>query len=255
MIYYDAAKQASNALIRNWILIPAAISGYLIYFLSALLFNQAGFFGGMIVGLVQIFLISVSYCWLRDSVGREKIKLEDLYKLDSAVFSSVINTGFILFVAKFGLLIVLQGIGAEHMMILVQFALVIGCNALPEVLYLQRYESIAAIQESFEFIKSNWIEWFLPFMFFLTPWIFILSSMDRILLFMSRMDEMLPASVVFFSTKSLAMQIFSDISIGSYISNILALIIFIWYMLFRGFLFLVLTNSSRRKREYQNRIR
>lgn len=249
-LYKESSIDATRALWRNWPLLIGVIISSLIVFLVTFLFGQSGFAGGMIIGLVQIVLISIGYSWLRDSVSRERLLFKGLYQLDVGLFSSVINTAFILFIGKFLLSLFAQAPGFEWVMVLVQFGLVIVCNALPEVLYIQRYEGVAALQESIDFIKRNWIEWFLPLVLIAVPWIFI--SVDMLLFLVAKMDELLPATIVFHIVRVFSSSFLNGIGpVGTFLSYFLALILFVWFMLFRGFLFSGMVNGSRRQRAFK----
>jgi hypothetical protein len=186
-------------------------------------------------------------------VSRERLLFKGLYQLDVGLFSSVINTAFILFIGKFLVSLFAQAPGLEWIMVLVQFGLVIVFNALPEVLYVQKYEGVAALQESLDFIKRNWIEWFLPLLLIAAPWILI--STDMLLFLIAKMDELLPATIVFHITRVFSAAYLNNLGVvGSFLSYFLALVLFVWFMLFRGFLFAGMVNGSRRQRAFRAKL-
>jgi hypothetical protein len=252
-IYFDSARFASTALVRNWPLLLGVVGAFGIYAIVASIFGRMGFAGGMVVGMTQIVLLSVGYSWLSSSVSHERIKIKELYTFDYGLFSTVINTGFIIFIAKFLLSIFAQSSGSEWIMVLVQFALVVICNALPEVLYIMRAEGLNAISESVDFMKRNWIEWFIPLLLFLVPWIVV--SLEILLILISKMDELLPATIVFNVVRTFSKPWFESIGIiGFILSNLIAVVMFVWFMLFRGFLFKELISGSRRQRIFKAKL-
>ena len=252
-LYRHAAKEASIALYRNPLLLLGTIVSLGIYLFAGQLFGRGGFFGGMIVGLVQVVLISVWYCWLRDVVSYQRLAYRGMYQLDGSLFSAVINTGFVLFIGKLLLSFFLQGTGNQEILLIVQFGLVIICNALPETLYLQRSDGIEAIVESARFTRQNWIEWFIPFIILVAPWIFV--SVDILLILIAKMEELLPATVVFNSMKLFTTAVLARVPYAYYIGLGVGLISFTWYSLFRGFLFQELQRGSRRQRVFVERQR
>jgi hypothetical protein len=245
-LYLEAARDASIALYRNPVLILGTALSFIVYNFSMRLLSSGGFFGGMVVGLVQLFFISVAYCWLRDAVSNERLVWRGLYQLDGMLFSSIINTGFVLFLAKFVLSIFIQASGHEGLFLVMQLGLVLVCNALPEVLYLGRSDGVEAIKDAAQFTRENWIEWFFPFFLFMIPWLTV--SSDILLILLAKMDELLPATVIFQSVKIFSTMFFGSSIFSTILSYLLGLIAFIWFMLFRGFLFKALSVGSRRTR-------
>ena len=252
-LYLDAAREATIALWRNPLLIIGTILSFAVFSFTSQLLGGQGFFGGMVVGLVQLFFLSVAYCWLRDSVSHERLEWRSFYQLDGSLFSSIINTGFVLFIAKFFLSIAIQSSGHEGLLLVMQLGLILICNSLPEVLYVQRAEGLAAIKESADFTRENWIEWFIPFFFFLIPW--LLVSPEMLLILLAKMNELLPATIVFQSIRLFTASALPPSMMGSFISLTLGVIAFIWFMLFRGFLFKALSMGSRRTRIFLSKQR
>jgi hypothetical protein len=121
---------------------------------------------------------------------------------------------------------------------------VVVLNALPEVLYRHRTDSLAAIQEAFDFTIKNWVEWFLPLALVLAP---LLSySLINALAILSGGFVLLPIQIAIISISTLLDE-FALVGIA------LAIIAGTWFMVFRGFLFNELALSSRRKRAFMNR--
>jgi len=253
-LYTHAAIDATRALYRNPLLVVSTACSFAAYFFVAQLMGQGGFFGGMVVGLVQLFFISVAYCWLRDAVSNERLPWRGLYQLDGMLFSSIINTGFVLFLAKFFLSLFIQASGNDGLFFVMQLGLILVCNALPEVLYLGRAEGVDAIKDAAQFTRENWIEWFLPLILFLVPWLMV--SPQILLILLAKMDELLPATIVLQSVKIFSASVLPSMGIMTTImSYALGLIAFVWFMLFRGFLFKELSIGSRRTRIFLSKQR
>lgn len=250
--YADAAMNASRALKRNWLIVPASAVAYRLFLLVGDLFGQMGFGGGLIVGLIQILFLSVYYCWVRDSVEKDRVTMQSLTKIDGSVFSAVINTAFILFIAKFLVASLIQGLNLAWVPILLQFGIVIVCNALPEVVYQHRYDGMTAIAEAAKFTRENWIEWFIPFIVILIPWFLI--SPDTALVLIAKLDEMLPATAVYQTFALIPLVVHGSDALNQIVAIVLGIVGFNWYMLFRGFLFRDFETGSRRQRAFRSKL-
>ena len=184
----------------------------------------------------------------------ERLEFKSMYQLDGMLFSSIINTGFILFLGKLLLSVVLQSFGNPSMMLVAQLGLIIICNALPEVLYLGRAEGgVPALADAAQFTRENWIEWFAPFLVLVLPW--LLVSPEFLLVLMAKMDELIPATIVFQSVRLFSSSFLPGGFISTIVSYGLGLTIFVWFMLFRGFLFQELQRGSRRTRIFLSKQR
>lgn len=262
--YKEAASNASRSLKKNWIILPASAGACLVFALAQIFFSRFGFTAGLFIGLIEILLISVYYCWLFDSIRRDKISFDNIIHIDGSVFSSVINTAFILFIIKFFIFSLVQGLSLEWVPILVQFGLVIVCNALPEVVYMHRFDGLSALSEAAKFTRDNWIEWFIPFIIILIPWLIISPPQIFVLMigsdpFFPDLTELMPASVLFRSFEILP--VLSGSFLGAsvpYLTTIVSLafgiIGFNWFMLFRGFLFKDFESGTRRQRMYRAKL-
>lgn len=249
--YKSSAVKAGGALLRNWVMIPATMLAGGCYILCISLFGGGSFVGGLFVGMVQIVLISLYYCWLKSSIEREKLGWKDLIALDGSVFNAVINTAFLLFVVKFFISMLIQGMNLDWVLLMLQFGIIIFLNPLPEIVYYHRNDGMNAIQEAFEFVKENWVEWYIPFVALLVPWIFLAPS--ALLSGIARMDEMLPASILVMTFQGVARFLPLDGASMGIVGLVFGIIAMNWFMIFRGFLFKELESGSLRARSFRRR--
>lgn len=244
-LYLSCLTKAAVALKQNLIILIGSVLLYGAFLLVAKLVAPLGFAGGFVLGLLGIGLLSLYYNWLNEISQGRKVKLNSLIEFDYGLFSALLSVAFIFFIAKYILSSLLQGTNISWIASFFQLGLVIVLNAIPEVIYIHRYESIPAISYAAKFTRENWIEWFLPFVLFLAPVILINANLAVVL--MAQSSELLPTLLIV-KTWQLWGSLFGDMS--SIIISLLALIISSCFMIFRAFLFTELESGSRRKRMY-----
>jgi hypothetical protein len=109
---------------------------------------------------------------------------------------------------------------------LIQVALYILLNPVPELIYQTRSSGIGVISDSYYFVVENWLEWLLPNIVLTIAGYWILN-------FLRAISIGLPS----------VMQIFIvAVGMGLCLS---------YFMIFRGFLFAELHGSTRRSRAYR----
>ncbi|MDC0358062.1 hypothetical protein OAO01_04530 [Oligoflexia bacterium] len=244
-MYLDCIKKASLSLYKNWLIIFASVIAYLAFVYSFRLFAPLGVGGGFLAGLVHIALLSIYYSWISDIVKKEDLTLKKLIVLDYSMFFNVISVAFILFIAKYLVSAVVESSGAPWIGELFQFGIVIIFNAIPEVIYLHRYESIPALGHAATFTRENWIEWFLPLVIILSP--LLILNPNFVLKLIAQSSELLPALMIAHGWKILAAFHEDFIAIGL---TLIGILLGNWIMLFRANLFLELESGTRRKRMY-----
>jgi len=251
-IYKESVTAATKGLIKNWIILPGTIAAYVALLFILNLTSGLGMVGGFIAGLFYVAFLTYFYGWVAQTIRKEKISLNSLKEFDWSLFSALISIGFIFWILS--MLVTPFGHATETSWILACYSLgVFICfNAIPEIVFIKRYESIAALKYSFNFIKDNWIEWFMPFVILLAPAILtrpvsFLTALSGANPFSSGGDPLLPAKFIFVQLTSIL-----SASIGS-LGILLALIVTAWFMIFRGYLFTKLDGSSRRQRTYRSK--
>lgn len=240
VLYWDAVVDASKALLRGWLIIPASIAAYIAFEISAQLVAPFGFAGGFLLGLVQIALLTLFYSWLQRSRERSGLSWKELIEFDGSLFIAIINAAFILFIAKF-LAQTMSG-GSPQLPLFLQLGIVVIFNALPETIMVHRYPGIPALTATAEFVKSYWIEWFLPLLVVTAPILFL--SWDLLVWFLANSEELLPIMVV--------IQVWPLVfPSGGIVLSLLTLALGCWFMLFRLALYQELEGTSMRSRIYK----
>ncbi|MBN8547992.1 MAG: hypothetical protein J0M12_01615 [Deltaproteobacteria bacterium] len=248
LMYWDCASLAAKGLARNWPILPGCVLLFMLYNFSSAFFSQFGFAGGMIAGMIQIALLCYFYSWISSTVQKERLTFKDLPEFDGGLFFNIISVAFIFFIVQFVLQQLTQGLDAKFLLMCVQLGIVIVFNAIPEVIYLHRIESTYALSEAARFTRDNWIEWFAPLLLVLAP--VLLASPLSVLLMLAHSDPMLPPFIV---VTGVLNSNFGQAT--AFLLPLLALLIAIWYMVFRGHLFQALSSGTRRQRMYKSKSR
>ena len=238
-LYREAIVSASKALVKNWIIAPATLAMYILIFVLSGFLAPLQFAGGLILGLLQIVLLSFFYSYLSRAVDGEKLEFKDLLEFDFELLNGVASVAFIYF-----LIIMLTNFqphdgGNFSLSMIVQLGFVFIFNSIPEVIYIKRLQSIEALSFSWGFTRDNWIEWYLPLVICILPW-FVASPYSLLVAF-STSEPLLPTLFIIDSVSR-------SFTGANLVGMILALIISIWFMLLRGFIFKSLDSGAWRRR-------
>ena len=232
--YKDCAVLASRKFVKSWWLVLLSLAAVAAFvFFSAMIgriFGGSNFIGGLIIGLLQVWLLSLYYGWLRAAHNGDKIDPKEILHLDSNLFLAIINVGFLFFVAQYVLVALTTPFGLGIVGSLFLFLVVLACNVLPEMIYISGKSDFDTYQESFNFVKENWIEWLVPYFVLLIP--VIVASPKSALVLVGSVDPMLPTQIVIWSTISLV----SNPNLIVF-AIILGIALVSWVMLFRAELF------------------
>lgn len=250
LMYWDAARLASSDLARNWPILPGSIGLFGAYLIGITLFSGMGFAGGMIAGLIQISLLCLYYSWISQSVQKERLRFQDLLQFDYGLFFNIISVAFIIFIVQFLLQMLTTGLDATFLILAVQLGIVLIFNAIPEVIHLNRIESVPALSEAAKFTRDNWIEWYLPFVVIIAPWLLI--DPESVLAVLSHSDPLLPPFIIVRGSQTLAGH---SSGLVQLLLPLITLVIANWLMLFRAHLFQALESGTRRQRIFKAKTR
>jgi len=114
---------------------------------------------------------------------------------------------------------------------LVTLIVLILLNALPETIYQKYYSSSESIKYAFDFFKENWLNWFIPNVVFFAL-LYALEGINFTSLFMPSIN------------------ILGGISLSEIVEYLISQVIFSFMMIYRGYLFQLLSTSTRRKRMF-----
>ncbi|NDC37479.1 MAG: hypothetical protein EBZ48_05450 [Proteobacteria bacterium] len=228
--YRNAALEASRSLARNlWVLLFCAVA-YLAIGISGRLLAPFGMAGGMVLGLLQIALLTYFYSWIAAAVERERVNWSNFHNFDSALFMRLISVAFIFFAISFLLQTFSFGRGGAMVALFTGLAVAFIFNAIPEVVVVKEFESIGALQYAFGFVRDNFFTWFIPLLLMVAP--LLLISPENTLILFAQTDPLLPALFIFQTILgSLGLSSFSSVAIP------VAVVGTVWCTLFRMYLF------------------
>jgi hypothetical protein len=219
-MYGRVFRRAAELTVKNWPLGLLAVAYPMLLAALSRVLAPYGFVGGMVWTAAAAACFSSWLHFLEQVVnGRGQADLRDLAASFGTYLVDVLNVGFLLFLLQLVAAFVL----APFPLLLIVFALavLVFLNAVPELIYLGRSAAAELLAESYRFIGTNWIEWF--------PANVLLIGV------VLGVDAILPAGPL------------------GLISAAGAGLVAAYGWVARGLLFLELTTSSRRAREFRRR--
>jgi hypothetical protein len=250
-IYAGAARDASRALVRNpWLalLVPAYTA---LLHLAAIVAGPLGFAGGFILGFVLAACASSFLAVLEQATNHERVDFGALSGSFSRYLWSVVSIFFIFWIIQFLLSAIIEtNAGLAWLAVLVNAALFVVCNPVPELIYQSPRDGMQLVDEAITFTRENALEWLAPVAILLLP-LFALDARTGLLI----MSSLGPMNALSYAMIGLASLLPNMGTIGIVVVAFLASAGVAWVMLFRGFLFRVLYRSGRRQRIFDARMR
>lgn len=257
-LYHQSLLAAFQSLQHNWILIPVLLVFAIGMVVVTSLVAPLGMIGGFILGAVNALAIGATLSLTEEAIrGGRRLRWQDILPSMGQYFWDVISVGFMVW---FPLMFLEMGLQANPYQPLIAtavlFLMFVLLNPVPEVIYQSRKGSaLEIVQESYEFVLENWIEWFLPVAIALAP--FGLSFFFQISSQAGRRGG-LDFGQLMTLPFSILSQWLSFLGISSNASFFIVLIVTplaaVFMLLFRGHLFAALHGSSRRQRMFQSRM-
>jgi hypothetical protein len=250
-LYRDAARDASQALVRNvWVIL--LLPGYTIVLgLVGSVAGNLGFVGGFLMYLALAACVSSFLAVLATAVANDRFRPDELAQSFGRYLWSIVNVIFLLWIVQLLLgLIVQQNPGLVWLARAVNAGIFVLCNPLPELIYQSSRDGLAMIDEAVQFIRDNAVEWLLPMAVLLAP-IFFISPQAGVLV----MAELGPTSALALAMDAVSTFLPDLGRAGELVATLLASALVVWIMLFRGFLFRSLSRSGRRQRIFAARSR
>ncbi len=258
-LYQHSFLATLASLQQSWILIPTVLIFAIGLVLVTTIVGQLGMIGGLLLGALNACIIGATLSLTEEAVrGGRSLKWQDIPQSLGVYFWDVISVGFMVW---FPLMFLEMGMQANPYRPLIAtavfFLIFVLLNPVPEVIYQSRKGSaLEIVQESYEFVLENWIEWFLPVAIALAP--FGLSFFFQI-----STQAGQRGGLDFWQLLTLPFSILSQwLSLLGLSSNAGFMIVLlctpiatVCMLLFRGHLFAALHRSSRRQRMFQNTIR
>lgn len=241
MINKQTFKKTVSSLKNNWIIIFSGIVYMILNTIMIILINTflrgiLGILSGLAIAIVTASLISNYLYLLYNVINYDSLKLQD-FKDGFTYFLRKVYTiffyGFILNIL-ISLLSGVLGSYADVLSLIVNISILILLNPLPETLYIKVLNPMDSIAYSIDFMKENWVNWFIP------------NVIMLILLYL------LTGNLIsgIFTTHISYIRSFRIIDIILYL---IASAFLSFIMIYRGHLYKLLSTSTRRKRMYMSK--
>ena len=216
VVYARVLRRTSDLTVRNWWLGLVAI-GYQGLLLGLIpLLATLGMVGGFLMAFAMAALLSSWLVLVGHVVRAGRTVLADLPGSFVVHLGDVLTFGFLLWALRYIAAIAFADF--SYAAIVFELALLVFLSAVPEEIYLGNNAGAAVFVESYRFVAAHWIEW-LP--------------ATAVLLLVTLIASAVPFLPVAVVTGGIAL---AFMFIG------------------RGLLFLELSTSSRRAREFQRRV-
>lgn len=225
---------------KNW---PIVFTGffYSIATIILLLTVQSFWILGGLVWVIATSALISNYLYLINTIlNRGYFKFQDFKDGFKPYLRKVWSVLFIGYIANLLLDLVspmfIASIGPAAFSLIIIVLTYIICNAIPEAIYQKYYGPWETVTYAINFVKENWIEWFIPNIVLLLIFYGITGS-----------------SISIFGIVSNVFNYF--LSFGASVTSVRGLVIyflgqlwFSYFMIYRAYLFQELSTSSRRKR-------
>ncbi|MBZ2175954.1 hypothetical protein K8M07_11965 [Schnuerera sp. xch1] len=242
LVQKNTLKKTIKSFGKNWIIIFTSIVYVLINLVAALfvgnlLRGPLSILSGIITAIITSSLTSNYLYLLFNVINYNKITYNNFKDGFTQYLWKVYGIFFIAWIVTYVLSAISRLFGNNLGILITLFSLaaVILLNALPETLYQKYYSSSESIQYAFEFIKENWLNWFIPNVILL---LILYLITGRLILNM-------------FTTH---LSFNMNFDIGSMIRYLIGQSLFSFVMIYRGHLFKLLSTSTRRKRMYMKKL-
>lgn len=231
-----AIVRSAKALVKNPVLLLLGLLYTTIQLASSVVLARIPLLGGLLMAMVMAVLLSHYFYMLHEILlGMGKCHIRMIGPAVKMYFFKVYGVMFFLYLIQFVLGTFFSGNFTVVMIVLILGFLLL--NALPETIYQKYYDAWSSIRYSVDFIKGNYIEWFLPNILFLGLLILLNGFQLGASIF-----QFMPSGMMSFSWQSVLFYFVQQI-------------VFLFVMLYRGELFHVLTTTSKHRRMYERKMK
>ena len=248
-LYQRAIRDGLVALGTHWfwVLAPVLYLGLLMLVSPVLpIFGPYG--AQFALGILQSLFLSHYLVGVKGAVSGERISLAEQLPRTWEMFFAIINSLFLLFILSFLMTTIVKA--APSLMWIhaaANLIILLLLNPLLEIAVFQGESGTAGATTSVEFVRDNFIEWFLPQLIVIAP-VVVLFGWGALGFFSSGDPATLPQMIT-----TIAGIWTMNGEVSSFIALAFAFAFTFVAMVFRGSLFRQLSRSSRRKRVYQQK--
>jgi hypothetical protein len=229
-LYRTALRRSWESLLKNWVVSFAPWAYAALLSVVAVVVAPLGILGGLVLGVATQACISSGLYLIKNIVESGRANVRDFINGFTVYLWELLGIAFILWIPMRVLAMALESAANGGLIFtLIQIALYILLNPLPELVYQTRSSGVTLISESYNFIVENWLEWFLPNIVLTIAGYLILQAF----------------AAVTTGLRGVVQIFITAVGMGLCLS---------YFMIFRGFLFAELYGSTRRSRAYRYKI-
>jgi hypothetical protein len=240
-LYQQVARDTWKNVQPNWWIAFLPLVYGFVLLITGIVAAQLGMLGGFLLGFILALCTSSYLYFIAGVVTGNRMTFTELSESWRPYLSPVMTILFFFFVVQLTLSVILPGMaGAGLISLVINLALLIVLNPIPEIVYQGRREGFDMLQESVDFLRESGIEWFAPLV------VISLLSFVAPLPFMAVVSQSGNLSAPTFGSNDLLFG-----SVTGVLMAIISAVLFYILMVFRGLLFRALANSTRRQRLYR----
>jgi len=225
----------------NWKIFLVGISYFIFSLIIWRIASLAWILSGLIIAVFQSAVISDFLYLMERIIKYGHFTMRDFKEGFKIYIWKAYSVLILFWFARYGLnlffgRLMAISIGGIGIWFIIEIFVFMALNPLPEVMYQKYNQGFDMITGAFEFVKENWLEWFVPN---------VLIAIVLYWMFGLAMKPFAAVSGIFINGAASLMMIFTMMMLPLVIS---------FFMIYRGFLFRILDRSTRRKRIYQYRM-
>jgi hypothetical protein len=226
-LYARVFRRGGELTGRNLLVGLVVILYQVLLALGGMLAAPLGLVGGILLYVLTVACLSSELFLVEQVIRSGRARLTDLPGSFAAYLGDLLAVFFMIWLLTFVASLLFQG---SFLAIVFTLAMVTFFNAVPELIYLGRHTAAEILVESYRFIGENWIEWFPP-------------------------NAVLLACLVGVGALDVGPLDVGVVPAGPFgvIEAAVSGVVLFFAMVVRGLLFLELTTSSRRAREFRRR--
>lgn len=220
------------ALKNNPMLLIVGIPYGVVFILGILVAGMMGFFGGIIMILVQSAIISDYLSLINRIIHGHNVTTNDIRSGFKTYLSPVWSLLFLVYFINFALSLFLGPLNAATgglLFLVINLAVYVMFSAMPEVIYQKHLDRGDMVIYGVNFIKENAIQWLVPNLLLIGVVYGVYTGLFNIM-----------SSIFGFGM--------TGIALNSVLAIIVTQGLVAFMMLYRGFLFDILSGSTMRKR-------
>jgi hypothetical protein len=223
-IYRRAFTRGAVLAVKNWPVLGTIFAYAAIFSVGAYFASFLGIAGGFVLSLLTSVCAGSFLSLVEMIVRTNRVTWEDFRRSFGMYVWDVVGVSFALWIFwQIVTPLLYQAPQGDVIVLCIQLVIVVLFNAVPELIYLGHNTLLQLLSRSYQFIASNWIEWFPPNLLLMAGFVAIRSY---------------PAG-------SLAERI---------LQTIVAALFLYFVMIVRGLLFIDLDGSTRRSRIFRHKM-